>query len=350
MIYRLHKIIYRFGITGGITENDYDPVLLSYMGGTFANGKFSTPRALMSVVDTDLSPGGSGTSTGKYFVSTPNLAVTPKITWSATGGPQGIRFVDGSGPNPNPLLGNPYGLVQAGQYMHLNEYDNTKIYTINIPSFEAATTDTYTIANADIMDVIEHLPAPPTGYFIHAASFSVLTDFSLSTPVSYLYAMYNYLSPASPTEPTTYLSGVIARFTLDSTGRIDGNITPVHVRVGKNAQGMRAFPGGVDGITIAVDAIGGPRNYGTTNGSDSKSRNYWSFQSATSRLILSLWQKPCGKEKRKQHRICVPLVFGGILLTILKGYNMGNEELEAVKKQLAASSSSLPILILLRNC
>jgi hypothetical protein len=260
------------GITGGITENDYDPVLLSYMGGTFANGKFSTPRALMSVVDTDLSPGGSGLSTGKYFVSTPNLAATPKITWSATGGPQGIRFVDDSDPfNPNPLLGNPYGLVQAGQYMHLNEYDNTNIYTIHIPSFEAAATDTYTIAaNTDITDVGGHIPNP-SGYVIKAASLSVLTDFSPSTPVSYLYAMYNYLSPASPTEPTTYLSAVIARFKLDSNGRIDDTTSfpPVYVEVGKNAQTMMPFAGGVDGITIAVGAIGGPQNYGTTNGSDS---------------------------------------------------------------------------------
>jgi hypothetical protein len=256
------------GLTGIIGADDGDPVVHSYMGGA----NLDTPRALLSIIDTP-----AGTSTGKYWVLTPTTdQTTGNIVWSATGGPQGVTFVDEDG---EPIIGNLYGIGQVGKFLFLEDYDTTNIYKIDITDFEDythsqhynATNNTYTVDSGDITDVSLDMPEPPAGYEPQGAALIVLTDSRVATaPVTYLYAAYNYLTPQSPSMPTSYSAAVIVRYTVDTSTGTTGDLSdPVLILSGKNLQSLTPALGGTDGITILSPCIGGPQNYGYTNGSDS---------------------------------------------------------------------------------
>jgi hypothetical protein len=252
------------GLTGIIGPTDGDPVVHSYMGGE----NLDTPRALVSVIVTDLSTGGSGTSTGKYWVCTPTTPTAQgvDVSWAATGGPQGVEFVNELG---DPLIGNLYGIAQVGGYLYMVDYDTTNIYRIDIAAFESSSGTTYTIEDGDITPASGAFPSPLPGN-PQGAALIALTDNSGTTPATYLYAAYNFLTPASPEKPTTYAPGVIVRYTVDpGTGVID-ETSGTYVTTGLNLQGLVPALGGPDGISILVPCIGGiQRSDDKTNGAAS---------------------------------------------------------------------------------
>jgi hypothetical protein len=264
------------GLTGIIGENDGDPVVYSYMGGA----NLDTPRALLSIITTDNGSGGTGLSTGQYWVLTPDLTTDP-IGWSATGGPQGVKFIDGDGAD---ILGNLYGIGQAGKFLFLEDYDTMNIYRIDVTDFENPGSPNYDGANhtytvTDITDVSEDITQSLSGD-PQGAALIVLTDSRVATaPVTYLYAAYNYLTPQSPSMPTAYDTAVIVRYTVNtSTGALSA---PVPILSGKNLQSLVPALGGPDGITILSPCIGGPQNYGNTNGAASTLHRVPAFENFT---------------------------------------------------------------------
>jgi hypothetical protein len=261
------------GLAGIIGPMDSDPVAHSYMGGA----NLDEPRALVSVID------NGARELAKYSVGIPAIPAEPgaPITWTA-GGVQGLKFV---GADKTPLIGDPYGVAQAGKYLYFVDYGTTDIYRIDLAAFESSgapnydlAANTYTVFPDDIRDAkIFSLPSSG-GYSARGASLIALTD-SRAAPVVYLYAAYNILSAATPSQPTVYDKGVIVRFKVDgATGALTEGTC---VAAGKNIQGLIPVYGGPDGIALLVPCIGGPQNFGSTNGAASTLCRVPAFDSFT---------------------------------------------------------------------
>jgi hypothetical protein len=193
------------------------------------------------------------TSTGKYTVCTPTASGST-FAWAITG-PQDIQLVDGTTP-ANPVAGNPYGVAQIGNFLYIIEFDSAKIYTVNIANFEAATGATYAVDA--ITDASSNFTIT-TDYYAHGASILALTN----GEDTYLYCLFTLATADS----SGYDNSVVVRYSVDSS---TGALTYVDVTtVGKNATALVPAPGGSDGVSILVPAIGGEQNGGTTNGTDS---------------------------------------------------------------------------------
>jgi hypothetical protein len=261
------------GLAGPIGPMDSDPVVHSYMGGADQG----EARALVSVISND-----QPQETAKYSVCVPATPGAP-VVWTA-GGPQGVRFVS-SGKPPVPIVGNPYGVAQVGKHLYFVDYDTTDIYMIDIAIFEASgkpnydlAANTYTIFPDDITNA-KIFPIPAAGgYSARGAALITLTD-ARAEPVAWLYAAYNILSVATPGQPTVYDNSVVVRFKVDpATGALTEG---TYITVGKNVQGLIPVYGGPDGIALLIPCIGGPQNFGSTNGAESALRRVPAFDSFT---------------------------------------------------------------------
>jgi hypothetical protein len=233
-----------------MASTDYDPVVRSYMG---LDGQ---PRILACIVTTS-----GGTSTGKYFLYKADLT-GGSITWSLLSSPSGFTLNTRAGA----VAGNPYGVVRAGNFLYINDYDTTNIYRLNISSFETAVgggAATYTVN--DTTDVAPDFPDPtvlPT-YTPHGAALIALTD----NGVTYLYSLYAFVDPNSPLLPKQYAPSAVNKFTVNATS--GALTTNGGVSVGKNAMALVPVAVPVGGINILVPAIGGPQRAAFTNGEDS---------------------------------------------------------------------------------
>jgi hypothetical protein len=156
------------------------------------------------------------------------------------------------------VAGNPYGVVQIGNFLYILDYDSTNIYRLNINTFErAASSGTYQVD--DITPVLG-LPGPGPNQRIHGAALISLTGGG----TTYLYGLYNYATENASHTPTDYTAGYLARLAVNTgSGALTPSGTPVSV--GRNAQALIPAPGGTDGITILIPAIGGIQNAGSTN-------------------------------------------------------------------------------------
>jgi hypothetical protein len=256
--------------TNFIGSTDSDPEVYSYMSG-------AVPRALACIVTTNFT---TGTSTGKYFVYEGNLST---LTWTRVSSTSGIQLQDTSGSTPVPVAGNPYGVAQAGDFLYINDYDTQNIYTINIPDFETAVVGT-SATTYPVDDITRNVvTVPPTASQGPAAALIALTN--SAGPTTYLYSLYNFVTPSSPSQPTGYVAGQVNRFTVDtSTGALTANGS---VTVGENAQALVPVPDGSGGFNILVPAIGGIQQAGFTNGSNSNLYRINAFGTMVAMLVLT---------------------------------------------------------------
>jgi hypothetical protein len=242
---------------------DTDPEVFSYMDGTSQ----TTPRLLLCNVTTNYAT-NPATSTGKYSAYTPVTSPTSSRDWNWNlVGIKDIQLVDSNG---NPVAGNPYGIVQAGNFLYIIEYDTGKIYTLNITNFEGATGPTYTVAG--ITDAsVDFVTPPGSGDFVHGSAILSLTDDESGTTYLYgLFAVAQYANGSSI--PTSYSASALVQYQVDpDTGALSN---PVAVEVGPNATALVPAPNANpeethDAMAILVPAIGAPQQYGTTNGTAS---------------------------------------------------------------------------------
>jgi hypothetical protein len=235
---------------------DSDPELCSYMGSD------GNPRVLACVVST------SGTSTGKYFLYKANLS-GGAIVWSLLSSPAGIELQDSKG---DPLAGNPYGVVQAGNFLYINDYDSRNIYTINIANFESAATGGRTAYAVDNTTPVQGPAGSP-----HGVSLVVLTDNNANPVLTYLYDLHAF--------ETSYVYDFsrVTRFTVDTaTGVLSAD---AFVSVGKNA--MALVPAAdKSGFNILVPCVGGSQRAGLTNGEDSTLHRVNAFGSTISSTLV----------------------------------------------------------------
>jgi hypothetical protein len=233
---------------------DTDPEVFSYMDGTSQ----TTPRLLLCNVTTDFST-TPATSTGKYSAYTPVVPTPPSTrTWDWNlVGIKDIQLVNSSG---NPVAGNPYGIVQAGNFLYVIEYDTGNIYTLNITNFEGASGSTYTVTTTTAV-------TPPSGYYAHGSAILSLTNGS----ITYLYGLFAIAEYAGGSStPTSYNPSVLVQYRVNpSTGAL---VLLATVSVGPNATALVPAPNsiaGQDAMAILVPAIGDIQKYGTTNGTAS---------------------------------------------------------------------------------
>jgi hypothetical protein len=235
-----------------------DPVVFSYMNG-------SAPRVLLCNVTTNFT---TGTSTGTYSVCVPTSAPDPQNpgsfiwTWAITGY-QDLQLVD---ENNNPVLGNPYGVVQVGNFLYLVEYDSANIYTLDLTALESASGPTYTVTAANIHDASDDFVTTPPPADPHGASILTLTDKSdPDKPVTYLYALFGVGG-----YPAGYSASALVRYEVISTGALSVSTA---TEVGANAMALvpapnnaSPLPTGQDAMVVLVPAIGGIQQGAVTNG------------------------------------------------------------------------------------
>jgi hypothetical protein len=238
-----------------IQSTDEDPVVFSFMSG-------AQPLALVCVITTDY---GTGTSTGRYYVCKPEI-VDDDIDWSLLAGP--ITLKTGTVPTQVEVAGNPHGVAQVGNDLHIQDYDTTNIYTVSISAVVGAGTAASNVTVTATGVVVSFTSAIP-----HGNGLIALTDPS-NTSKTYLYALYNGAIENASHMPTDYENGKVVR--LDSSN-LATQTTPA--TVGENAMGLVPLPipaplpapsGTTSGLAIAVPCLGGTYKTNATNGADSK--------------------------------------------------------------------------------
>ncbi|MDR1248309.1 MAG: hypothetical protein LBK63_03305 [Treponema sp.] len=145
------------------------------------------------------------------------------------------------------------------------------------PNYDLAA-NTHTVFPEDITDA-KIFPVPAGGgYSARGAALIALTD-TRAKPVTYLYAAYTILSVAAPGKPTIYDNSVIVRFKADpATGALTEG---TYVTAGKNIQSLTPVYGGPNGMVILAPCIGGPQNFGSTNGVESTLHRIPAFDNFT---------------------------------------------------------------------
>jgi hypothetical protein len=257
---------------GFIKPTDEDVLVFSFMNG-------AQPLALACVVDTDLAAGGTGRSTGRYFVCKPEI-VNNVLTWTlVAGGTNGITLKIVKEEEEEEVAGNPHGVGQFGSDLALVDYDvddgnATNIYTVGISALLAAGGGGD--VTVDATQITAGLPLPPRTpgqgevFKVHGNGLAILTDNSGNNPVTCLYAQFNgVIEDATTHMPIEYGNGAVVRLLASNLSQ------QTSVPVGKNAMGLVPLPipapgGTTTGLALAVPCYGGVYQYGATNGADSK--------------------------------------------------------------------------------
>jgi hypothetical protein len=254
------------GLTGIIGAKDPDPEVFSYMSG-------SEPHALVVIVTTNFT---TGTSTARYSVCRANLNTSP-ISWDTANLPQNVGLVNGR----DAVAGNPNGVVQVGNYLYILDYDSTNIYRLIITDFESTASGGNYQVNA-ITDLSGVLPGPGNQKR-HGQALISLTN----SGTTYFYGLYNYATEDSSHTPTAYTAGRLIRLTVDASGGLTNGTV---VEVGRNAQALIPAPGGTDGVTILIPAIGGIQHAGSTNWSLSNLSRVPPFGSFTQTNVVTAFE------------------------------------------------------------
>jgi hypothetical protein len=245
---------------------DMDPVVFSYMDGTDQ----TVPRVLLCNVTTNFST-SPATSTGKYSVCVPTSTPDTKNpgsfiwTWAITGY-KDLQLVDSNG---DPVLGNPYGVAQVGNFLYLVEYDTANIYTLNITNFESASGPNYPV-NGQYDASGDFLTPPTVGTdYAHGAAILILTNGG----ETYLYALFTVAQNGSGGYPESYSPSALVQYQVNTT---TGALTFLAAtEVGANATALVPAPNSSptipvqDAMAILVPAIGGVQGPAVTQGTAS---------------------------------------------------------------------------------
>jgi hypothetical protein len=251
-------------------EEDMDPVLFLYLGGT--NNK--TLRIVVCNINTPL-PSPSGitpagdpanplTSTSRYTIY--------ELDQTAPAGADGAIPITILAEdivltyNGVPVAGNPHGFVRFGDYIFIVDYDTTAIYRIAVCDLEAPQGGKNRAVElaADAASLIS------IGDYHHGVALLIAEEPEEEIP--YLFALFNDTEETSQGFVQAQYDSTLVRYELDPGTGVLSN--PKSVVLGKNATGLHIYNGkdkkGNDAVYLIIPCIGGMQNAGHTNGRTSR--------------------------------------------------------------------------------
>jgi hypothetical protein len=169
-------------------------------------------------------------------------------------------------PQGTAVATNPHGLAQVNNIAYIGDYDSHKIFLLEAGELDGLKNTTKSLKNAPFdLDTITAFEFPLTAKGQSVIALQSKTGGADDGPVDYVFALFIVYDA----EETAWNYSVLVRLIVNPA---DGSLTlDAYTTVGKNAQEMwPIFKGDTDAdVLLAVPAIGGEQNGGTTNGTES---------------------------------------------------------------------------------
>ncbi|MDR0630125.1 MAG: hypothetical protein LBG24_10925 [Treponema sp.] len=248
--------------TGYPVADASDPMVYSYIG--------ANDEVHLLVVRTQAGSPEATTYTVLHRITDPE---TNTDTWDVYNDLTNIKFEldveDENGVKETiSVLGNPQSLAQVkvgtNRFIYLVDFDSSWVYGINVADFEAhtPTSNPYLLTPSLCVDLTDTID-PFLGYPPHGISIIALQE----SEEHFLFALY--MAVDDPwNKSAAYNESTVVKL-LVGAGGVLTNPPEGTVKVGANATGLVPV-NSEDGISILVPAIGGPQQYGDTNGPESK--------------------------------------------------------------------------------